>query len=135
MGDPLHPDDIRASDIDRKLVQDRLHVAHAQGLIDLAEFDARVRTAWDAKTRGELGRVVADLPSPAAPRPAKPSSARVAMTVLTRIWLSVVAFNVAVWGLLVLSTGWAYPWWIWFAAPGAVLGVLWWSGVGRDNER
>ncbi|MCP2260224.1 protein of unknown function (DUF1707) [Streptoalloteichus tenebrarius] len=113
-------------------MQDRPHAAHAQGLIDLAEFDTRVRTAWDAKTRGELERVVADLP---APRPAGPSASRVAMTVLTRIWLCLVAFSLALWGLLVLTMGWTYPVWVWFVAPGAVLGVLWASGVGRDKER
>ncbi|MQA16920.1 MAG: DUF1707 domain-containing protein [Pseudonocardiaceae bacterium] len=60
---------MRVSNADRKAVQDRLHWAHAEGLIDLSEFDARVRSAWDAKTRSELGGVpVVDLGGRAARR-------------------------------------------------------------------
>lgn len=138
MTEPVRPQDMRASDVDRKAVQDRLHHAHAEGLISLEEFDSRVRAAWAAKTRGELAGVSADLPLPsAAARPVRgvfaPDGGGIAMRVLFTIWLSASLVNVVVWGLLVLTLGHGlYPWWVWVAAPpGAVLVTLFSLGIGR----
>jgi hypothetical protein len=58
-----------------------------------------------------------------------------AMRVLATVWLSVVAVNVVVWLLVSLGNGDpAYPWFIWFAPSGAVLGVLYATGVGRPRR-
>ncbi len=138
VSEPIRADAMRASDADRKRVQDQLHWAHAEGLLDLSEFDSRVRSAWDAKTTGELDRVVADLP---VPRPKgrrrvfAPGAGGTTMRVLTTIWLSASVANLVIWGLLHL-TGWpVYPWWLWVAVPpGAVLGALYASGVGRPRS-
>jgi hypothetical protein len=125
------PEQVRASDVDRKAVQDRLHAAHAEGLITLAEFDTRVGEAWQARTRGELARLTADLPAP--PPPARPPVPRrhrapTALRVLGRIWLSISVLNVVIWGLVCLTTAeFIYPWWLWVAVPpGVVLGAVWW---------
>ena len=141
MNEPIRPEDMRASDVDRKAAQEQLHWAHAQGLISLEEFDVRVRNAWDARTRGDLARVSADLPMPPPPRPVhrgpfSPTPGGTAMKVLTTIWLVVSVVNVVVWGLVALSVGHlVYAWWLWVAVPpGAVLGTLWMLGIGR-NER
>lgn len=137
MTEPLRPEDIRASDVDRKAAQEHLHWAHAEGVISLEEFDTRVRAAWGAKTRGELARVSADLPVPSSTKPVRggfaPNAGGVAMRVLFTIWLSASVLNLMIWGLIVLSIGhWVYPWWIWVAVPpGAVLGTLWAFGIGR----
>jgi hypothetical protein len=67
VNEPVRPEDMRVSDADRTFVQDRLRRAHEIGQLDLYEFDERVRTAWAARTRGELAAVVAD---PRVPAPA-----------------------------------------------------------------
>jgi hypothetical protein len=138
VNEPVPADDVRASDVDRKAVQDRLHHAHAQGEIDLAEFDTRVRDAWQAKSRGELAKIVADLPPVPSKHAAlaKRGAGYTAMRVLTIIWLSVSVVNFVIWALLWLTLdGDIYPWWLWVAVPpGSVLGVLWWLGIGRPRE-
>jgi hypothetical protein len=141
VAEPLRPEDIRASDVDRKAAQERLHWAHAEGLISLEEFDSRVGAAWNAKTRGELAEVSADLPMPARPRspaygPFAEGPAGTTMRVLSTIWLTLSMVNLMIWGLVVLTTGsWVHPWWVWVAIPpGAVLGTLWWIGIGRRRR-
>ncbi|MCE7000074.1 DUF1707 domain-containing protein [Saccharothrix sp. S26] len=42
MTQPVRPEDVRASDAERELVRQWPHRAHAEGGLDLAEFDARV---------------------------------------------------------------------------------------------
>jgi hypothetical protein len=135
------PDQVRASDVDRKAVQDRLHTAHAEGLITLAEFDLRVGEAWQATTRGDLAKLTADLPAPRPVPPATPPVPRrhkapTALRVLGTIWLSISVLNLVVWGLVCLTTGqFIYPWWLWVAVPpGAVLGAVWWMVDGRGGR-
>lgn len=70
---PATPD-IRASDRERDAAVTRLQVAFAQGRLDDEEFDRRVRTALVATTRGELERVVADLPAELAGGPPAPAA-------------------------------------------------------------
>lgn len=142
MTEGVPPDQVRASDVDRKAVQDRLHTAHAEGLITLAEFDARVGQAWQATTRGDLAKITADLPAPqptVPPRPPAPRRHRAptALRVLGTIWLSVSVLNAVIWGLVCLTTGHLiYPWWLWVAVPpGAVLGVIWWMVDGGGNDK
>lgn len=142
MNEPVRPEDMRASDVDRKAAQDRLHWAHEQGLLDLAEFDERVRLAWASKTRGELDRVSADLPVPPKPRkPAKGAFSNtgggVAMRVLTIIFSAAGAVNLVVWLLVVLTTAdWVYFWPAWVIVPPlTVLGTLWLLGIGRNEDR
>ncbi len=134
---------MRVSDVDRKAAADRLQAAHAEGMITLAEFDSRLGAAWQAATRGELAKLTADLPETpyhpvAVPQPARPVVRRhtpTALRVLNIIWTSIVAVNLVVWGLVCVTTGqFVYPWFLWLAVPGAVLGVLWWSIVGRGDD-
>ena len=61
---------VRASDRERDDMVAQLQVAFADGRLDDAEFDARVRTALAARTRGDLDRLAADLPAPAPAGPA-----------------------------------------------------------------
>lgn len=61
----------RASHADREAVVAQLHDAVEAGLLDLPEFDERVRAVYAARLRDELTRVVADLPSP-SPSPVAP---------------------------------------------------------------
>ena len=112
MNEPIRPEDMRASDADRNLVQDRLRRAHELGQLDLHEFDERVGTAWAARTRGELAAVVADLPVPAPPPPTPRHGAvfartagGIAMQVLTIIWVTITVANLVIWGILELTVG------------------------------
>ncbi len=59
----------RASHADREAVVAQLHDAVEAGVLDLPEFDERVRAVYAARLRDELARLVADLPEP-APEPA-----------------------------------------------------------------
>ena len=143
MIEPVHPDELRVSDPERAAVQDRLRRAVAAGQLDLYEFDARVQSAWGARTRGELARVTRDLPEPPPEPPPPPPLGRVfsnddagtAMRVLTIVWASIAAVNLVVWGLVSFtSDGDVYPWWIWLSVPGAALLVLYVVGVGRPKR-
>ncbi|MBB4962907.1 DUF1707 SHOCT-like domain-containing protein [Saccharothrix violaceirubra] len=140
MSQPVRPEDIRVSDAEREVVVRRLHTAHTDGSLDLAEFDARVVSAWNAKTRGDLLVLVADLPEdatrampvvplvPPPPVPARKSGGQRALRALTTVWLSVSAFNFAIWLLVSLlgGEGFVHPWFLWVAVPwGSVLGVVW----------
>ena len=60
---------LRASDIDRERVAERLREAAARGQITLDELDERLETAYRAKTFGELAPVTADLPANSAAAP------------------------------------------------------------------
>jgi hypothetical protein len=140
MTEPVRPEDMRVSDIERGQVQDRLRRAHEVGQLDLGEFDERAHSVWAARTRGELERVTADLPAlPAEPgrRPIfSDTGGGTAMRVLTIIWSSLAAVNLVVWGILALTTDFNYPWWLWVAVPpGVALGVLYVAGIGRPPRR
>ena len=54
---------LRASDADRDAVTDRLREAAGEGRLEPEELEERVHAALRARTYGELGRLVADLPS------------------------------------------------------------------------
>lgn len=131
---PAPRERMRAADSDRESVAEQLRVAHADGRLDLAEYDERVQQAWAARTYGELDVLTADLPgiqaTPAAAVPAprhqdiEPQGhhgrgGRAAVAA----WASASAINLVIWAIVCLSTmSWIYPWWVWVAGPwGAML--------------
>ena len=65
-------DSIRASDVDRDLVTAQLRDHFAAGRITPGELDERLSAALNAKTFGDLRRIMADLPGPV---PALPGAA------------------------------------------------------------
>ena len=62
VGDKTPRSQMRAADTDREQVAEQLRSAHSEGRLDLAEYDERVRRAWEARTYGELKALTADLP-------------------------------------------------------------------------
>jgi hypothetical protein len=60
---------ILVSDAEREAVISRLHAATVEGRLTLPEFDERAALVYASRTRGDLARVVDDLP-PAEPVPA-----------------------------------------------------------------
>lgn len=147
-------EELRAADVDRERVVERLRRAQAEGRIDLFEFDERVAAAYAARTYAELTPLTADLPEPAprAARPASPSrpvspawpvppvrpvrSARsggarrrdgwaVAQRIQLVCWLFAGLINVAIWAAVSVGTGAAvYPWWVWVVGPWGVVLLL-----------
>lgn len=59
---PLGPRDFRVSDEEREHVVGVLQKAIGRGMIDLDEFTERTDTALAAQTRGQLNKVLADIP-------------------------------------------------------------------------
>ena len=55
-------EEIRAADVDREAVAEKLRTALGEGRLDLAEFDERLGRAYAAKTYGELDGLLKDLP-------------------------------------------------------------------------
>ena len=119
----------RVGDADRNRTAELLKEAHAAGYLTLEETDERLGTALAARTRGELDRLVADLPpdwragqergqSPVGPPPRQRPTLPV-----EAIWL--VPLVIVVTGVLVLAVltrgVWLFPWpllWIFFFAFG-----------------
>ncbi len=53
---------LRAGDADRERIAERLRESHAEGRLDIDEFQQRLERCYEAKTFGELGALVRDLP-------------------------------------------------------------------------
>lgn len=53
---------LRAADADRERVAERLRKSHAEGRLDMDEFQERLERCYAAKTFGELRELVTDLP-------------------------------------------------------------------------
>jgi hypothetical protein len=138
-------EELRAADVDREFVAERLKDAVDSGRLSLLEYDERLRDAYGARTYGDLDKVLADLPdvvpaqrsqlaevsdrAVAAPAdgggetPAKRRAVRSWMLAAWGAWLSTVLVTVVIWGVMMITSGgWAYPWPLWVAGPwGAVL--------------
>jgi len=145
-------EELRAADVDREFVVERLKGALDEGRLSLSEYDERLQQTYSARTYGDLDRLLADLPLqghaqlvPAPPTsPAASTSPPVTATavppgravprwlaIVWGAWLTAVLVNVAIWGAVVLSTGhFIYFWPIWVAGPwGAVLVATTISGL------
>jgi len=143
-------EELRAADVDREFVAERLKGALDEGRLSLHEYDERLRETYSARTYADLDKLLADLPGPghaqlvpappaapvtpaapaAAPAPAGRSVPRW-LAVVWGSWLTAVLVNIAIWGAVVLSTGHLiYFWPIWVAGPwGAVLLAMTISGL------
>jgi hypothetical protein len=142
MTEPVRTADLRVSDVERTAVQERLRRSVGDGRLDLHEYDERLQAVWSARTRGELERITLDLPEPPPPPPPAPrhrvfsdTGGGTAMRVLSTVWASVLAVNVVIWLLVsLLSEEPVHPWFIWLAPSGAVLAVLYATGIGRPRR-
>ena len=75
---------VRVGDAERRVVDERLQQAVGDGRLTLHEYEERAGQTWAARTRAELERVTADLPSAApAPPPVGRSRPRRAVAVLS----------------------------------------------------
>jgi hypothetical protein len=71
---PRAPGALRASDADRERTADALRRHHLAGRLDTDDLQDRLGRCYAARTRDDLGALVADLPAddPAHGRPARP---------------------------------------------------------------
>ena len=119
----------RAGDADRNRIAELLKEAHAAGYLTLDEVDERLGSALAARTRGELDRLVADLPpewrasQERGQRPVGPPARRRPTLPAEAVWL--VPLVVVVAGVILLAIlttrGFFFPrplLWIFFFAFG-----------------
>ncbi|PZS40470.1 MAG: hypothetical protein DLM62_02760 [Pseudonocardiales bacterium] len=129
-------DRMRAADADRERVAEQLGSAHADGRVDLTEYDERVQQAWAARTYGELDALTVDLPQARPPSPEASPEVRQPHQqcgngrggrATVSVWAGASLINLMIWAVVCLSTmSWIYPWWIWVAGPwGAMLFARW----------
>ncbi len=133
------PDSLRAADVDREFVAERLRDALNEGRLTLSEYDDRLRETYAARTYGELKALMTDLPPVAAKErsgmvPASPTSLAPATAMPSPIatrhtmrwlsqmwssWLTVSLICVAIW----VASGHRGDFWpVWVIAPwGAIL--------------
>jgi Domain of unknown function (DUF1707) len=112
--------ELRASDADRERAAERLRAAAAEGRLSSEELEERLERAFAARTEGELGPLVSDLPEAAG---RVRSSAR---RPDFGPFLLVSALLLGIWAL----TGMGYFWPVWpiagwgisFLAPGTLGG-------------
>jgi hypothetical protein len=137
-------EDLRAADVDRQFVAERLKGALDEGRISLSEYDERLRDAYASKTYGDLDKVLADLPGfvPVEHSQVMPASTTYPTDAVRQemagrplsgvpkwligvwsAWLIAVSVNVVIWLLVsVSSSELVYFWPMWVAGPwGAVL--------------
>jgi Domain of unknown function (DUF1707) len=134
-------EDLRAADVDRQFVADRLKAALDEGRLSLHEYDDRLRETYAARTYGDLDRLLADLPAAAsaqlipppsvgpasrkpAPAPEPPARRGFPRWIFAAWsgWLTVTLIVNAIWLASVLSGSDANYWPIWVMLPwGAVL--------------
>jgi hypothetical protein len=143
-------EELRAADVDREFVAERLKGALDEGRLSLSEYDERLRDAYAAKTYGDLDRVLADLPGvvPASHSQVVPIAPVAAQTApdlrpggpvpkwlagVWSAWLIAVSVNVVIWLAISVTDdqrGLLYPWPVWVAGPwGAVLVAITITGL------
>jgi hypothetical protein len=132
---------MRVSDAERQAAAERLRAAHAEGRLDLLEYDTRLALAYGAVTYRDLDQLFTDLPAhaahtavaPASPRPipptrvplpARPDAEGVPtpLRILWTVWACALLINLTVWTVVSLGNGEAdYFWPMWLLVPGAAL--------------
>jgi Domain of unknown function (DUF1707) len=140
----------RAGDEDRERTATALGEHYAAGRLTLEEFQQRLDRAYAAKTLGELGDLMTDLPGSdlsrlpgqrgarpplpplpqrRAPGPVQPYGGRSAAR---QFWLAVAITAMVLW-LIGGATG---PWLWWLAVPLAFIMLRWWvlGGSRRDHD-
>jgi hypothetical protein len=111
---------LRASDAERERIADRLRESHAEGRLDMAEFQQRLERCYDAKTVGQLGELVKDLPRQAEPDQRRSVGAwRWRLAPLAPILIVLIVLSAA--------TGHDHHFfWLWIPIVFIVLRMSWW---------
>jgi hypothetical protein len=107
-------EELRAADVDRERVVERLRRAQAEGRIDLFEFDERVAAAYAARTYADLTPLTGDLPDPESESASRPARSTPSARPVSPAWPAPPAWLVppawtgsgAWWGAWPASAGW-----------------------------
>jgi Domain of unknown function (DUF1707)/2TM domain len=119
----------RAGDREREATAAHLGQALAQGYLDMAEYEDRVRAAFGAHTTGELRHLLGDLPvsrlrhDDPRRRAARHAAARMSVRIHLAAYLLMVVVVLTVWLAVALSAGAWYFWPVW-PIVGAGIGVV-----------
>ena len=113
---------LRASDADRDAVAERLRHAAGEGRLEPEELEERLHAALRARTYGDLGRLLADLPAkPMAwerPRAVGRPAARAALAVAVSVALTLAVVVAVVIVAAVMATWWILWAVVWFGLRG-----------------
>ena len=119
----------RAGDHDREATAGYLGQALAEGYLDMAEYEDRVRSAFSAHTTGQLKQLLTDLPvrqlrrNDPRRRAARHAAARTSVHLHLAAYLLMVVIVLTVWLAVGLSAGAWYFWPVW-PILGAGIGVV-----------
>jgi hypothetical protein len=111
--------DLRAADADRERVAERLRGAHAEGRLDMTEFQQRLERCYESKTFGELRELVRDLP-----RPEEPAARRSLSPLRPWRWRLVPILIALV--VVAMATGHHHFFWLWIGVWFLVWRMWWW---------
>jgi hypothetical protein len=116
--------DLRAADADRERIAERLRNSHAEGRLDIAEFQERLERCYEAKTLGELGELVRDLPRQVEQGERRSSG-----------WLRPWTGRLAPWApiliaLIVVSAATGHVFWLWIPLVFLLWRMSWWRRRG-----
>ncbi len=147
------PDSLRAADVDREFVAEKLRAALNEGRLTLSEYDDRLKDTYGARTYGDLKGLLADLPevTPAERSqltPVTSASADEAVAVppghtrrwvagMWSGWMSTSLIVIAIWfATSIGSHHWDNFWPIWVIGPwGAILLASTISGAMNGEPR
>src|SRR5512139_3139552 len=110
---------IRAGDSDREKTAALLGQALAEGYLDMAEYEARLQTAFTAPTQADLRRLTADLPverlrhNDPRRRAARAWAARRSVQFHVAAYLTMAIIVLTVWLAVGLTAGAWYFWPVW----------------------
>ena len=106
---------LRASDAEREAIVAQLREHGAAGRLDVDELEQRVGAAYAARTHGELGELLTDLPAQRPARPAVVPSVRHRPGHEWGAFLKLNLLLVAIWA--VSGAGYFWPAWV----------MAWWA--------
>lgn len=122
--------DLRAADADREAMAERLRRSHAEGRLDVDEFQERLDQCYKARTIGELAQLAADLPSPERAPEQRTSLRRAPLVPLIPILITL---------LLISAVGHHHGFGAWILIPLFLLARYWrrrswwWGGLRRRH--
>lgn len=119
--------DLRAADADRERAAERLRTSHAEGRLDLSEFQERLERCYEARTMGELDRLLSDLPGQL--ERSEPGASRRYRRRRGRLGLAPILI-----ALLVVSAAAGHPV-FWLLIPLMFLVWTWWHAPSMGNSR
>ncbi len=112
-----HPSNLRITDTEREAAVQALNRHHAEGRLDITEWDERITNAYQARTRGDLDTLFTDLPHPEPPPRAQFAYPR--RRTLTLLVLAVLVLVIAALATITAITGRPVIFAAWWLLPTA----------------